>query len=206
MALDKDGDDDKVISLHEAGERLDQQAVDEILKVVDEANPQMFRHRLEMIVGNIRPGPLGSVPVPAIAAGHLGVALRDLNRIELPVRYQAAVAALREVAYIDEAANVADRAAGLAAYARQARNNELLSLAVRIRLRAVRRCGELLREIEAARGRRTDLEPRDGTGPKLTRGQFAADAGLSERQSKVALRVANVPEVDFEVAVERERC
>lgn len=207
MANDKDSDDSKVVLLREAGERLDQQAFDEILKVVDEANQQLFRHRLEMIAGSIRvrPGPLGFVPIEGIAAGHLDVAMRDLNRVKLPVRYRAAVAALRAVAYVDEAANVADRAAGLATYARQAGDNELLSLAVRIRMRAIRRCGELLREIEAARGRRTDLKLRDGADPRLTRGQAAADAGLSERRAKTSLRIAAVPEADFEAAVERER-
>lgn len=42
-------------------------------------------------------------------------------------------------------------------------------------------------------GARTDIEPQDGAVPKLTRTQAATAAGLSERQRKTAIRVANVP-------------
>jgi hypothetical protein len=67
------------------------------------------------------------------------------------------------------------------------------------------RCGELVAEIETVRGRRTDLELRDGGGPKLTRGEFAAAASLSERQTKTALRIAAVPQAEFEATVESAR-
>jgi hypothetical protein len=58
-------------------------------------------------------------------------------------------------------------------------------MATRIRDRAIRRMGELLKQIEPAHGARTDL------GPVTTRGSIATDAGISPRQSKQALRVAN---------------
>jgi hypothetical protein len=60
--------------------------------------------------------------------------------------------------------------------------------------RAIRRCGELLKQIPNGQGIRTDLELPTGT---VTRSQAAADAGLSERQKVTALRVANVPEAEF---------
>lgn len=66
-------------------------------------------------------------------------------------------------------------------------------MAERIQARAIRRCGELLKQIEPAPGARTDIEPRDGTVQGLTRTEAARDAGLSERQQKTALRVATVP-------------
>src|SRR5262249_36312835 len=62
--------------------------------------------------------------------------------------------------------------------------------------------GELLKTLEPAPGTRTDLQPRDGAGPRLTRKKVADAAGLSERQRKTAIRVANVPGADFEAAVE----
>ena len=84
-------------------------------------------------------------------------------------------------------------------------DHELLSLALRIKARATRRCGELIAEIQAARGRRTDLELREGDHPKLTRSDAADKAGLSHHQRKTALRVANVSESVFESAIEAQR-
>jgi len=92
----------------------------------------------------------------------------------------------------------------LDSYAKQAKDNQLRAMAIRIQARAIRRCGELLLEIETARGSRSDLQPRDGAVPKLTRTEAASEAGLSERQRKTALRVANVPSERFEMLVERE--
>jgi len=90
-------------------------------------------------------------------------------------------------------------AAALASYAKQANDDELVKMATRIQLRAVRRCGELLKAIA----------PRDTAGPPnrkgdhtITRTQAAADAGLSEHQKRTALRVAAIPEEEFELTVE----
>jgi hypothetical protein len=72
-------------------------------------------------------------------------------------------------------------------------------MATRIQARAIRRCGELLKEIETMQGKRTDLEPVEGDLPKsTTRKSAAEEAGLSEWQQKTAVRVANVPEEEFE--------
>jgi hypothetical protein len=65
--------------------------------------------------------------------------------------------------------------------------------------RAIRRGGELLKEIEPQPGKRTDLEPDDGA---VTRSRAATDAGISQRQSVTALRVASIPEDEFERQVE----
>ncbi len=74
----------------------------------------------------------------------------------------------------------------------------------RIQARAIRRCGELLKQVPPAQGQRTDVEPREGALPKLSREQVATEAGLSERQRKTALRVAAVPQEQFEAQVEGE--
>jgi len=81
---------------------------------------------------------------------------------------------------------------------RQSEDDQLERMAQRIRARAIRRAGELLKQIEPQQGARNDLEPRDGGAPKLTRSDAARDAGMSERQQKTALRIANVPEREFE--------
>lgn len=54
----------------------------------------------------------------------------------------------------------------------------------------------MLEQIEKATGRK-----RDGAGP-LSRKEAARTSGLSERQSKTALRVARISELDFESAVD----
>jgi hypothetical protein len=70
-------------------------------------------------------------------------------------------------------------------------------MAVRIRARAIRRCGELLKEIPARVG---------GYSPthRSERAKAAKDAGLSPDQTKTALRLAKIPDLEFEDAVESE--
>jgi hypothetical protein len=75
-------------------------------------------------------------------------------------------------------------------------------MADRIQARAIRRCGDLLKAIKPARGANQNIQ--DGAVPKVTRENAAEDAGLSERQRKTALRVANVPEAEFEQAIESD--
>lgn len=69
-------------------------------------------------------------------------------------------------------------------------------LAKRIRARATRRAGELLKQVEPAQGARSDL------GPVPSRSLAAQASGMSERQAKTAQRLANVPEEVFEEMVE----
>ena len=71
--------------------------------------------------------------------------------------------------------------------------------AIRKRDRAIRRAGELLKQIEAQPGKRTDIEPSGGAPTRL---QVAHDAGMSRDQMHTALRVANVPADEFERQVE----
>jgi hypothetical protein len=118
----------------------------------------------------------------------------------LPQRYEAARAAIAECERIDECKNWSDKAAAMASYARQAKDDSLRVMAVRIQARAERRCGELLKQIP-----RADEATRYGqvaAVPPVTRTQAATDSGLSERQRKTALRIANVPAATFDAHVE----
>jgi hypothetical protein len=121
---------------------------------------------------------------------------------ELPTRYTAACQALAACVDLDECRTWTHKAAALASYARQMHDETLRDFAARIQARAARRCGQLLLEIAGAQGMRTD-RLQAGTGPKLlTRAAAATAAGLSERQRKDALRIAALPDTDFDAAVE----
>lgn len=121
----------------------------------------------------------------------------------LPATYEQARKALTECTRVDECREWADKAAALASYARQAKDDSLLRLAQRIQLRAVNRCGELLKQIP--RGDEATRFGQAGAHPPVTRTQAASEAGLSDHQRKSALRVANVPRDEFEAAVENDK-
>ena len=125
----------------------------------------------------------------------------ELPRARLPQIYEAARDKLAECSRIDECQNWADKAEALASYAKQANDDSMRKLADRIQARAIRRAGELMRVFHAP-GARTD-QPSDGAVPR-SQAEAGRQAGLSERQIKTAVRVANVPEADFEAAVESE--
>lgn len=117
----------------------------------------------------------------------------------LPLNYEAAARALQECSRLDECQEWAVKAEAMASYARQAKDETLRKYADRIQARAIRRCGELLKQIPAAHGANQNIQ--EGALPKVTRESAATEAGLSEHQRKTALRVANVPERDFEAQI-----
>lgn len=125
-----------------------------------------------------------------------------LQRDRLPVNYVAAKQAISECAKIDECKTWADKALAIEAYAKQANDETLEKDARRIRARAVERSGELLREIEAPKGRPRN---RAGGGPIFqTRAETVKSAGLSPRQAKEMLRVANVPKAQRDALIESD--
>ena len=129
--------------------------------------------------------------------------LPSVANAPLPVAYETACRALAECSSIDECQDWADKAQAMASYARQAQDETLRKMADRIQARAIRRCGELLRQVPAANGANQNIK--EGSRPNVvTRERAAADAGLSEHQRKTALRVAAVPEPAFTAQVESE--
>ena len=68
----------------------------------------------------------------------------------------------------------------------------------RIQARAIRRCGELLKQFDGRGGDNT----KKADTPLFGRADAANHAGLSEHQAKQAVRVANVPPEEFERQVE----
>lgn len=119
----------------------------------------------------------------------------------LPVAYERAKEALAACDRVDECKEWADKAAALASYAKQSEDDTLYKHAVRIRARAIRRCGELLKEI--GRPKQGGRPPKNGGGTP-TVSQAAEEAGLSRDQRVTAIRVASVPAEDFDEAVESD--
>lgn len=78
---------------------------------------------------------------------------------------------------------------------------KFMKMATRIRDRAIRRAGELLKQIEPNKGGRPS-ETGVAADTSFTRKDAAEAAGMSKRQAVTAIRVANVPAAEFEKQVE----
>ncbi len=76
----------------------------------------------------------------------------------------------------------------------------LLRMVTLIKARAVRRSGELLKQIEPGRGGDRSSEQYQSAGDHtlISREDAARDAGMSRQQQMQATRVANVPADQFE--------
>ena len=128
------------------------------------------------------------------------LALPSIPDARLPRAYEAAQTALAECQNVDECKEWADKAAALASYAKQSKDESLERMAQRIRARAIRRAGELLAQVETA-GRRSDITS-GVRPPQVTRSDAARDVGLSAHQQKQAVRIAAVPAPEFERQIE----
>lgn len=126
--------------------------------------------------------------------------LPDIASASLPAAYESAKTALANCDKIDECKDWADKAAAMASYAKQADDDSLMNHAKRIRVRAIRRAGKLLEQIQPAPGRQKNR----GGGSPNSRRAAARSAGMSEDQQKQAQRVARVPENDFNDQVESD--
>jgi hypothetical protein len=122
----------------------------------------------------------------------------------LPESYEAAKRAIAECERVDECADWADKAAAIASYARQADDRELELCARRIRLRATRRCGELLRTFDARGGDRRSKTVVPLNFDRRPRKAVAEEAGLSEHKVRTAVDIAAIPPDEFEAAVESD--
>jgi len=120
------------------------------------------------------------------------------------VRYETASRALAEAVAVDEVKDIRDKAVAMQAYAKQAKDRTLIENATELRMRAERRAGVLLAEMEknkgaaaggtkdGPRGRMT--KPRD-TAPKLS------DLRITKTQSSRWQRFAALDVESFEARV-----
>ena len=84
-------------------------------------------------------------------------------------RYEAMHHAIVAAHSVDEVAAIRNQAEALRMYAKQSRMSiDDINRVAEIKLRAERRGGELLTDMERAQGQRTDLQTSVQAGPKLT--------------------------------------
>jgi hypothetical protein len=115
------------------------------------------------------------------------------------IRYEAARTALAEAHRVDEVKDIRDKAEAMAAYARQAKDSELIQYATEIKVRAERRCGELLSTMEKNKGAqgigKSAIPASERTPPTL------AEIGLTHNESSRYQQLAAMPSEHFETAV-----
>jgi len=114
------------------------------------------------------------------------------------IKYEAARSALAEAHRVDEVKDIRDKAEAMAAYARQAKDNELIQYATEIKVRAERRCGELLARTEKhGGGRPTENPSNDARGSTPTLKEMGLTYDESSRYQQLAAMAAE----HFETAV-----
>lgn len=128
----------------------------------------------------------------------------DRQHAPLPVVYENAKVALSECYDLDECKSWSDKAKALASYAKQADDTELENMAKRIRGRAIRQMGVILKQFDARGGdRKSDDFKKDGSDHfDISKTKAAQQAGLSVRRQKQANRLSEIDEVDFEAKME----
>lgn len=115
------------------------------------------------------------------------------------VRYEAMCAAIDRARAVDEVKDIRDKALAIQMYARQAKNYDVERHAAEIRIRAERKCGELLAVKPKNKGKLKEgpvvPECNHGEPPTL------ADIGITKKESSEWQKLAAVPEEQFESAL-----
>jgi hypothetical protein len=119
------------------------------------------------------------------------------------VRYEAARSALQAAASVDEVKDIRDKAQAMAAYARQAKDTQLQAWAAEIKIRAERKAGEMLKEMDKNRGGNPEQIAKSNrssptTGSNETPSPKLSDLGISKDNSSRWQKLAEIPEEDFE--------
>jgi hypothetical protein len=119
-------------------------------------------------------------------------------------KYDNAKRALADVVRVDEVKTIHDKAVAMQVYARQAKDRVLIDHATEIRLRAERRAGELLKEMDKNQGAVRGKTGRKGK-PVLDSKPRLRDLDINKSQSSRWQKLADLADEDFERVVDRAR-
>jgi len=117
-------------------------------------------------------------------------------------KYEAAKQAIIQAESYDEVKDIRDKAVAMQAYAQQAKDTTLERNAARIKLRAERRVGEMLRDMEKAKGGQPYQDNPTGNTVAPVETPTLAEIGITKRQSSDWQRMADIDEAEFEVRLE----
>lgn len=115
------------------------------------------------------------------------------------VRYEQARYALAECQRVDEVKDIRDKAEAMAAYARQAKDTEMIQWATEIKVRAERKAGELLSQVP--RQQHSGRRPNNSNDDQTNYQRALAEAGLTQSAAYQYERLAAMPAEHFETAV-----
>ena len=113
-------------------------------------------------------------------------------------KYDAARYALSVAVEVDEVKDIRDKAEAMAAYARQAKDTELVRWATEIKVRAERRAGQMLAEMPKSKGGNPNLPTGNTVVPVE---KTLADIGITKNESSRWQKLAAVTDTQFEDAV-----
>lgn len=117
------------------------------------------------------------------------------------VKYSAARIALSEAHAVDEVKDIRDKAEAMAAYARQAKDTEMIAWVTEIKVRAERRAGQLLAEMPKQNGgTASKLKARSHDSTELFP-KTLSDLGITKNESSRWQKLASVSDSKFERAV-----
>jgi phage N-6-adenine-methyltransferase len=115
------------------------------------------------------------------------------------VKYDRMRSAIVEARKVDEVKDIRDKARALEVYTAQARDRLAERQVAEIRVRAERRCGELLKEMEKNGERHSEHGSRKSVSEAPTR--TLDDLGITRDQSSQWQALADIPEAKFEAAL-----
>ena len=135
-----------------------------------------------------------------MTAGTQLIPASDSEARDLTPKMEDMRRAIAECVRVDEAREIRDKAQALRIYFRQQKDvyNEIN--AVKIRIRAERRVGQLLGEM-SERGERDQGKGGDRRSPSQAATVKLADLGITRSEAKRAMDLAKVPEGQFEAAL-----
>jgi len=115
------------------------------------------------------------------------------------IRYDAMCHAIAAAYEVDEVKDIRDKARAFEVYAQQAQNTEAERQACEIRLRAERKCGQMLAQVHRSKGGRPAAENPPHRGESFQ--DVRARNGISSKQAENWQKLADVPDDEFEATL-----